>query len=120
MVVQLAGAKDAGLSYSERGDVYFQQGDYSAAVADFSKAIDLNLEAQHKLGVEPSDAYYYTRGLAYMKLKNYKAALDDFLNAINIEPNMPEYYESRSKVYEALGQSASAKKDAATAKTLRK
>ncbi|MDR2938401.1 MAG: tetratricopeptide repeat protein [Prevotellaceae bacterium] len=119
-VVRLTGSNDAGLSLSERGEIYLQQENYAAALADFDKAIALNAEAQKQHELEPSDHFYYLRGIAYMGLKNYKAALADFSKAIAIENSAAEYYEGRSQAHEALAQHAEAKKDAATAKRLKK
>ncbi|MEO8606235.1 MAG: tetratricopeptide repeat protein [Chloroflexota bacterium] len=61
------------LDYLERGIAYGQSGNQDAAIADYSKSIELN----------PDDySGYYSRGYIYISQANYEAALDDFNHAI--------------------------------------
>ena len=51
--------------------------DYKGAVADYTKAIEIN----------PNYAYaYYNRGIAKDELKDYKGAIADYTKAIEIRP----------------------------------
>lgn len=61
--------------YYERGRYLSGQGDYDGAIADFSRA--LQLERDHYL----KTCYYRERGLAYTKKGNNRAARRDFREA---------------------------------------
>ena len=59
--------------YNNRGSAKGNLQDYKGAIADYTKAIELN----------PNYAYaYYNRGLAKVNLKDYKGAIADFNKAI--------------------------------------
>jgi Flp pilus assembly protein TadD len=68
---------DDPLCYSNRGRLFYQQGQWAAAVADYTKAIALS----------PNDASFHNnRGYAYDKLGNLDAAIYDLTMAVELRP----------------------------------
>ena len=60
--------------------------DYYGAIADYTKAIEIN----------PNNAStYYNRGLVKYKLKDYYGAIEDYTKAIEIDPNFANAYYNR-------------------------
>ena len=80
-------------SYSQTARDYMQTGsdkgsagDWIGAIADFTKAMEL----------DPDFSYaYYMRGLAEAFLEDYDAAISDFTKFIEFDPNDPLGYSSR-------------------------
>ncbi len=70
-------------------DVYMakvQVGEYEAALADYSAAIE----------VDPSSCYaLYNRGITHDRLGSYAAAVKDFSAALAIDPNNADFYHNR-------------------------
>ena len=65
------------------------QRDYSGAIADFTKAIELN----------PNDvAAYNNRGVSKANLKDYYGAIADYTKAIELDPNNAMAYYNRGFV----------------------
>tara|TARA_B110000879_G_scaffold116974_1_gene155672 strand:- start:17 stop:745 length:729 start_codon:yes stop_codon:yes gene_type:complete len=72
------------LCFGQTADEFYNSGldkgnleDYNGAIADFTKAIELN----------PDDAdTYYNRGTTKVKLKDYNGAIADFTKAISLKP----------------------------------
>ncbi len=63
--------------FEERGDFYFNSGDFRKALADFDTAIK----------VAPSRSFTYKhRAATHFKLQNYAAALQDITKAVELEP----------------------------------
>ena len=61
-------------------------GDYRGAIADYSKAIELN----------PNDAEAYSsRGVAKHHLEDYRGAIADYSKAIELNPNYTNAYFNR-------------------------
>ena len=67
---------------------YYVQ-NYNGAVADFTKAIEINPNF---------DIAYNNRGFVRMEEKKYSSALIDFSKAIEINPDDGEYYFNRAQV----------------------
>ena len=66
------------------GLAHFQKAEYDQAIADFSRAIEVN----------PDAANYYKRGLAFQIKADYDRAIADFSRAIEIDPNFePAYFD---------------------------
>jgi tetratricopeptide (TPR) repeat protein len=82
--------------------VYFAQQDYAAALADFSKAIELQ--------PENGDNYHW-RGRVYQDMQDYPAALADFSKAIDLQPENGNNYFWRSLVFLETGDTAAALQD---------
>lgn len=73
--------------YSNRGVFYLDMQEYTNALADFTKAIELDpFQARH----------YAHRGLVYLILKEYRQALEDYNKALELNPNNLEFYRQRA------------------------
>lgn len=131
-------------SYKRRAEAYERIGDPRNAILDYSHIISLNpkdagayllrarlydkLDMREKaiddysqiIGINPKDDdAYRCRGADYSTLKQYEKALADFSKAIAIDPkNGSAAYESRAKVYTAMGKADLAAKDQAEADRL--
>lgn len=81
--------------YKNRGNAYYQKKQYSPAVNEFTKAIEINhdyLEA------------YYNRGLAYYDLNLYYKAIVDFDMVLMLNPDVREAYFSRGLAYSKVNK----------------
>jgi len=74
-------------SYIASANGKFQQGDYDGAIADYTKALELN---------SSYISAYNGRGLAWRNNGNFDGAIADFSAAIRLKPTMPEPYLNRS------------------------
>ena len=79
----------------QSGNKYFQQGNYTAAIEDYDRAINLNPEYA---------IAYYNRGNAKYKLEQYEAAITNYDKAINLNPGFAEAYLNRGSAKNKLGQ----------------
>jgi tetratricopeptide (TPR) repeat protein len=83
-----------GEAYKNRGYAYDAKGDFDRAIADFTKAIEIN----------PKDAdAYKNRGYAYDAKGDFDRAIADFTKAIEINPKDADAYNNRGSVYETKG-----------------
>lgn len=87
-------------AYNNRGVAYMSQKDYAAAVADFTRSIEL----------APSDAAYNNRGNIYFSQQKVAEAIADFTAAINIKPSA-DTYSNRGVAYQRTNQDALALAD---------
>lgn len=86
----------------ENGNVYFDKKQYDRAIADYSKAIQL----------DPNDAMaYYNRGIAYYFKGQYDRAIADYNKGIALDPNNAIAYNYRGIAYDFKGQYDKAFKD---------
>lgn len=69
--------------------------DYTGAIADFSKAIELDPENKYA---------YYSRGTAKYELEDYIGAIADYSKAIEITPKNASAYYYRGLAKIKLGQ----------------
>jgi tetratricopeptide (TPR) repeat protein len=77
-------------AYYNRGLAYQLKKEYDKAIADYTKAIEIN----------PNDAEAYNnRGLAYGSKKEYDKAIADYTKAIEINPKYAEAYYNRGLAY---------------------
>ncbi len=112
--------------YLERGGVLLDSEKNDAAIADFTKALELTgypkavtyLDSKHSfLTPQYADNTYCSRGDAYFKKKDYSRAILDFTEMIKQEPKemkreppkgydgcVGEAYHLRAKAYNLLGQ----------------
>ena len=80
--------------YFKSGFDKFEAKDYYGAIADYTKAIEL----------EPNYAdAYYNRGNSKRKLKDYYGAIADYTKAIELDPNYSNAYSNRGINKENLG-----------------
>ncbi|NLW36825.1 MAG: tetratricopeptide repeat protein [Syntrophorhabdus aromaticivorans] len=126
----LAVTERNGMIYTNRGVAHWMMGNFSAAIADINKAIEINpgaalaylnlgvayrslrdyarsIEAFNKaIEYDPKQALaYLNRGVAYYKgLTDSRRAIVDFTKAIEIEPERTENHTSRGAAYVALGE----------------
>lgn len=81
--------------YNNRGLAYYDLGQYTQAISDYTKAIELN----------PKDAVAYnSRGITYKKLGQYTQAISDYTKAIELNSKYAMAYNNRGNAYYYLGQ----------------
>jgi len=86
--------KAQALAYYERGNAQLDQRDNAAAVADYTKALDL----------DPTNARAFNnRALAYAALGQPDQALADYAAAIRIDPTYTRAYQNRLHLLEQRG-----------------
>jgi putative GTP pyrophosphokinase len=93
------------LIYKHRGMAEFAQSRYDEAIADFTRALDL--EKTYKI------AYY--RGVVYAVLKRYAEAIDDFTMALKINPFQAFCLFRRGQAYYHIGDYPQALSDCESA-----
>ncbi len=77
-------------AYSSRGMVYAANKEYSFALADYDKALQLN----------PDYAVaYYNRGNIYRDQGHYDLAISDYTKAIENDPSRVDFYQNRAACY---------------------
>jgi tetratricopeptide (TPR) repeat protein len=85
-------------SYLDRGEAMSETRNYAAAIAAYSRAIQL----------KPDFAEAYNdRGFAYYRSGSAERAIADFTRAIELRPNYPKAYNSRGVVYMSNGYGSS-------------
>ena len=80
--------------YNNRGLVCADRQDYQRAIADFSKAIELNPQFAQA---------YNNRAMAYTLQGDFEKALPDFSKMIEFNPKSAQAYCNRGVVYYHLG-----------------
>ncbi len=104
-----AGAKDVNVIYLLRGNYRSSINDITGAIADYTKAIEIN----------PGFAFaanaFFARGVAMDKTGNLKSALADYSRAIDLNHTMPEAYNKRGYALFRTGSVQNAIDDFATA-----
>jgi len=69
------------------------EGNYAAAVADYSMALSLDKN-------EPE--YYFSRGQAFLRSEKFRNATDDFSKGLRMEPAKFEFYLERARANAGL------------------
>ena len=77
--------------YNSRGNTYYDQGKYDLAIADYTRAIQLNPKY---------NVAYNNRGYAYNNQGKYDLAIADYTKAIQLDPERAYYYNIRGAIYE--------------------
>ncbi|MGI9523554.1 MAG: tetratricopeptide repeat protein [Hyphomicrobiaceae bacterium] len=90
-IINQKSRKDLSIAYNSRGVAYLKKGQYDRAIADYSKAINLNPRYAHA---------YYNRGNAYRYKGQYGQSIADQTKAIQINPKYPFAYVARGWAYE--------------------
>ena len=81
--------------FLESGNAKNYLKDYYGAIADYTKAIEL----------DPDDASaYYNRGVAKNYLKDYYGAIADYTKAISLDPDNASAYKNRGIAKENSGK----------------
>lgn len=89
-------------AYNTRGAAYARIGKFSDAIADFTKAVQL----------DPNNAAAFTnRALAYRQTKHNDLALADFNHALQSNPNHAPAYLGRANLLRAQGDYSQAMAD---------
>ena len=98
--------------YSERGNFYENEKDFSKALEDYTRAIELDKRE------EVPALNLYNRAGVYQKMNMSGRAIDDYSRAISImesqsqkNPLLPWVYRKRGECYQALGDGARAQAD---------
>ena len=73
--------------YFKNGNAKMQLKDYSGAIKDYDKAVELKNDYQEA---------YYTRAICYSNLEKYHKAMDDFNKAIELDPEYANAYNNRA------------------------
>jgi Tfp pilus assembly protein PilF len=81
--------------YSQRGMARFEKNDLDGAIADFTKAIEMNGKDQ--------EFCYYFRGVAHYRKGNSNQAIVDLGKAIAINPH-PRFYDDRGNLLAKQGE----------------
>jgi tetratricopeptide (TPR) repeat protein len=81
-------------AFNNRGNAYYDSGDYARAIADYDRAIDI--DPQHEKA-------YYNRGNAYRDKGDYDVAIADYTQAIDIDPQYEKAYNNRGIAYSDKG-----------------
>lgn len=89
-------------AYNSRGCEYDEIKEYEKAIADYTKAIDLNPQYAEA---------YNNRGNAYCAEGEDRQALNDYNKAINLNPNYATAYGNRSDIFVSKGMFREAQKD---------
>lgn len=96
-------------AYSNRGNVFLEQGRDDLALADYNQAIAINPKAAKA---------YSNRGRIYAQHGQYDKAIEDFSRAIALDTALPEALINRALAHQAKNDIPSARRDALEAKRL--
>ena len=100
---EIADKPDESYSYYMRGICYTAVRKFALAVADLTKAINLD---------SSNNDYYYQRASAYCELKQFRKALADMNQAIKMKPDLAGLYSMRSYIFSCMHSPKSALVDA--------
>jgi len=82
-------------AYYNRGNDYFNMGQYQHAIEDYNEAIHLKSDF--------ADAYY-NRGKVYTNMGQYQRAIEDYNEAIHLKSDFAAAYSNSGAAYYILGQ----------------
>ncbi len=130
--------------HNNRGYAYLMSRDYSKAISDFDRAIELNPRyaqvyrnrglaysglgdynraiSDYNTAIELNPKYLWTyynyRGLAYFGLEDCPMAISDYTKAIEFNPAYASAYRNRGQGYLCIGEFQKAQRDIETAEML--
>ena len=81
--------------YFRRGNRNTRHGNYTEAIDDYTKAIELDPDYE---------IAYNNRGFAFDNLAQYGKAVEDYTKAIELKPDYANAYNNRGYAYRKLGQ----------------
>ncbi len=81
-------------AYYGRAGAYQKKGDYDAAIADFTKVLELNPKAVQ---------IYHLRGAAYQKKGDHDKAIADHTKTVELNPKVAVTYSIRGRAYVEKG-----------------
>ena len=87
---------DSAVAYNSRGLAYVGKGELNKAIADFTKAIELEPDY--------AAAAYSNRGGAYREKGEFDDAIADFTKAIELEPDCADTFSNRGGAYRNKGE----------------
>lgn len=87
-----------GMGFYNRGFAYLSKGDYKAAIADLTTALEMTPELDPG---KPLEAYY-NRGGAYYQTGQYELAVDDFYEVTEQDSTFADAFYSRGLAYAEL------------------
>jgi tetratricopeptide (TPR) repeat protein len=92
-IIQRGGQSPANMAmiYVNRGSAYGDKQDYARAIADYSKALQLNPNY--------ADAYY-SRGTVYLRMNDNDRAIGDISQTLRLNPNHAYAYFNRGLAYQ--------------------
>ena len=82
--------ENAAAYYNKRGVCYYNKGDYDQAIADCTKAIEVDPNYHNA---------YDNRGVSYHKKEMYGKAIEDYSKAIELNPSYANSYYNLSCNY---------------------
>ena len=89
------------LAYHHRGIAYAKKEQWDLAIADGTKAIELDPNIE----LDPEYALAYnSRGIAYAKKGQWDSAITDYTKVIELDPNFAPAYGNRGVAYAKKGQ----------------
>ncbi|MEQ8223117.1 MAG: tetratricopeptide repeat protein [Candidatus Eremiobacterota bacterium] len=97
------------IPYYNRGCAYYGEEEYDRAIADFSKAIEMNPLYEKS---------YYNRANAYGRSGEYDKAISDYTQALKLNPDYKEAYYYRGISYARAGDHEKSRADIEKAKLL--
>jgi tetratricopeptide (TPR) repeat protein len=83
------------ITYAERGNLYRQRNEYNNALADFTRAIELNPGRHWAIA---------NRGFTYLLVDQYGKALTDLTKAIELNPKYDWAIANRGATYRLMGR----------------
>ncbi len=86
--------------YFRRGLERYNNGDYSSAIEDLTRAIDLTPPSD----LDSAESAYSARGIAFIAAGKPLEGVSDLSRAIELKPGEPQNYAFRATGYRLLGQ----------------